>query len=42
VTITVAADAETGSRDLYVTNPGNAWDVNAVGSDVCNDCLTIT
>jgi hypothetical protein len=42
VTITVAADAETGSRDFYVTNPGNAWNVNAVGSDVCNDCLTIT
>jgi Tol biopolymer transport system component len=42
VTITVASDAETGSRDLYVTNPGNAWNVNAVGSDVCNDCLTIT
>jgi Tol biopolymer transport system component len=42
LTITVAADAETGSRDLFVTNPGNSWNTGAGGTDVCPDCLTIT
>ena len=42
LTISVAADATTGSRDIVAANPGNAWNVTAGAVDRCMSCLTVS
>jgi Tol biopolymer transport system component len=42
LTVTVAANAPTGSRDIFVINPGNPWDFNAGGGENCGGCLIVT
>jgi hypothetical protein len=42
VSVSIAADAPTGTRHVVVSNPGTGPGDGAGASGICGNCLTIT